>query len=42
MKRLTIDIPESLHKEFKATCAGRGVNMADAVRALIENDIKAK
>ncbi|RYG69585.1 hypothetical protein EON80_09555 [bacterium] len=42
LKRLTIDIPESLHKEFKATCAARGVNMAEAVRALIEGDLKMK
>jgi hypothetical protein len=36
MKRLTIDLPESLHKRIKATCAARGVKMADEIRRLLE------
>ena len=35
MKRLTIDIPESLHREIKSQCAMRGTKIADEVRALL-------
>ena len=34
MKRLTIDIPESLHRAIKSQCAARGTKMADEVREL--------
>jgi hypothetical protein len=34
-KRLTIDIPESLHREIKAQCAMRGSKIADEVRELL-------
>jgi ParG len=36
MKRLTIDIPESLHIRVKSQCARRGTKMADEIRALLE------
>lgn len=36
MKRLTIDVPASLHGRIKAQCALRGEKMADAIRALLE------
>jgi hypothetical protein len=36
MKRLTIDIPASLHVRVKSQCATRGVNMADVIRDLLE------
>jgi hypothetical protein len=36
MKRLTVDLPESLHKRVKAGCAMRGVKMADEIRRLLE------
>jgi hypothetical protein len=35
-KRLTIDIPESLHKRVKAQCATQGTTIADVVRAFLE------
>jgi hypothetical protein len=35
MKRLTIDIPESLHRAIKAQCAMRGTKIADEVRELL-------
>ena len=35
MKRLTIDIPESLHRAIKMQCAGRGAKIADEVRELL-------
>lgn len=35
MKRLTLDIPESLHRRIKVTCAGRGTKMADELRTLL-------
>lgn len=36
MKRLTIDVPETLHRKIKAGCAERGVKMADEIRGLLE------
>ena len=36
MKRLTIDIPETLHTRVKSQCAKRGSKMADEIRALLE------
>lgn len=35
MKRLTIDIPESLHRTVKMACAARGTKIADEVRTLL-------
>ena len=35
MKRLTIDMPESLHKAIKSSCALRGSKIADEVRELL-------
>ena len=34
-KRLTIDIPASLHRTIKAQCAMRGTKIADEVRELL-------
>ncbi len=36
IKRLTIDIPLSLHQRVKSQCALKGDKMADAVRGLLE------
>ncbi len=36
MKRLTIDVPASLHSRIKVSCAQRGVKMADEIRDLLE------
>lgn len=36
MKRLTIDIPESLHKRVKSQCGARGTTIADVVRKYLE------
>ena len=36
IKRLTIDIPMSLHIRIKTQCAARGTKMADEIRALLE------
>jgi hypothetical protein len=35
MKRLTIDVPESLHRAIKTQCAMRGKKIADEVRELL-------
>jgi DNA polymerase III delta subunit len=35
MKRLTIDITESLHRKIKSSCAMRGTKIADEVRELL-------
>jgi len=34
-KRLTIDVPESLHRAIKTACAMRGSKIADEVRELL-------
>lgn len=36
MKRLTLDIPEHLHRAIKASCAARGTKMVEEIRALLE------
>jgi len=35
MKRLTIDVPSSLHRAIKTACASRGTKIADEVRELL-------
>lgn len=35
-KRLTIDLPEGLHRRVKMECARRGTKMADEIRKLLE------
>ena len=36
MKRLTLDIPESLHQAIKLKAVEQGVTMANMLRALLE------
>jgi predicted DNA binding CopG/RHH family protein len=36
MKRLTIDLPESLHKSIKLKATTEGVTMAELLRQLLE------
>lgn len=36
-KRLTIDVPASLHARIKSQCALRGVKMADELRELLNH-----
>lgn len=36
MKRLTIDVPLSLHRRMKSQCAMENLIMADVVRELLE------
>jgi hypothetical protein len=36
VKRLTIDIPESLHRRVKTACAMENLVMADVVREFLE------
>jgi hypothetical protein len=40
MKRLTIDVPLSLHQRVKSQCALSGDKMADVVRDLLEERFK--
>ena len=40
-KRLTLDIPASLHARIKATCALRGTKMVDEIRDLLEKHFPA-
>ncbi len=35
MKRLTVDIPESIHRTMKADCAMKGLKIADVIRELL-------
>jgi len=35
MKRLTIDVPASLHRSIKTQCAMRGTKIADEVREML-------
>ena len=37
--RFTIDVPRDLHRRYKAACSLRGVNMADEIRAFIEDAV---
>ena len=39
-RRLTIDLDAELHAKFKSTCALRGTNMVDEIRAFIEKWIE--
>jgi predicted DNA binding CopG/RHH family protein len=39
-KRLTMDIPESLHRDFKAKCSKQGLTIADKVREMVEAWVK--
>lgn len=41
MKRLTIDITDSLHRQIKTQCAGRGVKMADEIREVLQKHFGA-
>lgn len=36
MKRLTLDIPEELHRRVKAGCATRGEKIAEVVRRYLD------
>lgn len=42
MKRLTLDVPEALHRQIKMACASRGTKMADELRALLEAHFAGK
>ncbi|WP_276946638.1 plasmid partition protein ParG [Haematobacter massiliensis] len=37
MKRLTIDIPEDLHRAIKRQCADEGTKIADVARSLLRD-----
>jgi hypothetical protein len=41
MKRLTVDVPVSLHTRIKSQCALRGIKMADEIRDLLEKHFPA-
>lgn len=40
-KRLSVDVPVSLHKRLKIVCANREINMADAMRDFIAEGVRA-
>jgi hypothetical protein len=41
MKRLTIDLPDSLHLRVKSQCVLRGTTMVDVVRKFLEREFPA-
>jgi predicted DNA binding CopG/RHH family protein len=41
MKRLTLDIPEELHRAIKRRAVDEGVTMAELLRALLEQHFDA-
>ena len=41
-KRLTIDIPQSLHLQVKSQCVMRGINMVDVVREFLEREFRSE
>jgi hypothetical protein len=41
MKRLTIDVPVSLHKRIKSQCAMQDLVMADVIRDLLDQRFPA-
>lgn len=36
IKRLTLDLPASLHRAIKMSCADRGVTMLDDIKDMLE------
>lgn len=42
LKRLTLDIPFTLHRRIKTACAKEGVKMRDAIQALLEQKYQAE
>lgn len=40
-KRMTVDVPESLHRRVKAGCAVRGVSIRDVILELLEHEFPA-
>jgi predicted HicB family RNase H-like nuclease len=41
-KRLTLDIPASLHRRLKVGCAERGITVAELVREMLDERFPAK
>lgn len=42
VKRLTLDLPESLHRRIKAQCALDGRKMVDVIREMLEEKFPQK
>lgn len=40
-KRLTVDVPEDLHRRIKVDCAGKGVQISDVVRDILAKEFPA-
>lgn len=40
-KRLTVDIPEDLHRRIKVDCAGQGTQISDVIRELLTKEFPA-
>ena len=41
MKRLTIDIPETLHRRTRVYCMTKNVSIAELVRGLLEKTVSS-
>ncbi len=42
LKRLTIDVPKSLHTAIKTSCATRGTKMADEIREILSHHYRTQ
>lgn len=40
MKKMTLRVPEDLHKNFKVLCVNRGITVTDAIIALMESELE--
>ena len=40
LKRLTFDVPETLHRDFKIYCTANGLKMKDQIIELMEQRLK--
>lgn len=42
IKRLTLDVPASLHATIKASCAMRGTKMVDEITAILQEKFQQR
>ena len=40
MKRLTVNLPDDIHRRLKVACAERDIDMSEVIRALVEGYLK--
>ncbi len=40
MKRLTVNLPDDIHRRLKVACAERDIDMSEVIRALVEGYLR--